>query len=197
MSTVCWAQYWVPGRVARRKQEGKNIINQQINKYGKAYSQILCTVPSTDVHRQIKFFFGGGPTPCVMRDLSFLTMDQTTIPAVAAWSLNHWAAREVLRHVFLYFFQIYLLFGCLGLHYSIWAFSSYPEQELLFVAVCGLLVKVVSLVAKHRLQASGLSVTAVCVGLVAAVHGLSCPPASGIFLDQGSNWCPLHCKVHS
>ena len=49
-------------------------------------------------------FLGGGPTPCVMRDLSFLTMDRTTIPAVAAWSLNHWAAREVLRHVFLYFF---------------------------------------------------------------------------------------------
>ena len=52
---------------------------------------------------------------------------------------------------FIFFRFTYLLFGCLGLHYSMWAFSSYPEQELLFVAVCGLLVKVVSLVAKHRL----------------------------------------------
>ena len=27
-------------------------------------------------------------------------------------------------------------------------------------------------------------------------HGLSCTAAGGIFLDQGSNWCPLHCKVN-
>ena len=27
--------------------------------------------------------------------------------------------------------------------------------------------------------------------------GLSCSAACGIFLDQGSNWCPLHCKVYS
>ena len=28
-------------------------------------------------------------------------------------------------------------------------------------------------------------------------HGLCCFMASGIFLDQGWNWCPLHCKVDS
>ena len=28
-------------------------------------------------------------------------------------------------------------------------------------------------------------------------HGLSCSPASGIFLDQGSNLCPLHYMVDS
>ena len=28
-------------------------------------------------------------------------------------------------------------------------------------------------------------------------YGLSCPEACGIFLDQGSDWCPLHCKADS
>ena len=32
---------------------------------------------------------------------------------------------------------------------------------------------------------------------VVVVPGLSCPVAHGIFLDQGWNWCPLHCKVDS
>ena len=31
----------------------------------------------------------------------------------------------------------------------------------------------------------------------AVVHGLSCPMVSGIFLDQGSNPCPLHWQVNS
>ena len=34
-------------------------------------------------------------------------------------------------------------------------------------------------------------------GLVLVVHGLSCPTACGIFLDQGSNSCPLHCQADS
>ena len=32
---------------------------------------------------------------------------------------------------------------------------------------------------------------------VVVAHGLSCPEACGTFLDQGSNQCPLHCKVDS
>ena len=31
-----------------------------------------------------------------------------------------------------------------------------------------------------------------CVGSVVMSHGLSCPAVCGIFLDQGSNPCPLH-----
>ena len=31
-----------------------------------------------------------------------------------------------------------------------------------------------------------------CVGSVVGAHGLSCPVACGIFLEQGSNPCPLH-----
>ena len=39
----------------------------------------------------------------------------------------------------------------LGLRCCTWAFSSCSEQRLLFVAVCGLLIAVASLVAEHGL----------------------------------------------
>ena len=32
---------------------------------------------------------------------------------------------------------------------------------------------------------------------VTVAHGLNHPSACGISLDQGSNWCPLHCKLDS
>lgn len=51
------------------------------------------------------------------------------------------------------------------------------------VAVCGLLITVVFLVAEHGL-----------LGLWAAIvvaRGLTCPEACGISLDQGLNRCPL------
>ena len=60
----------------------------------------------------------------------------------------------LLVHSFFFFFFnfIYLLFlAVLGLHCFAWAFSSYGEQGLLFVAVQGLLIAVASLVAEHRL----------------------------------------------
>ena len=53
------------------------------------------------------------------------------------------------------------------------------------VLVHGLLMAVASLVAE-KAQAS-----------VAAAHGLSCPMACGIFLNQGSNPCPLHWQADS
>ena len=34
-------------------------------------------------------------------------------------------------------------------------------------------------------------------GSVVVAHGLSCSAACGIFLDQGSNPCPLHWQVDS
>ena len=52
-----------------------------------------------------------------------------------------------------------------------------------------LLIAVASLVAEHGFQGAWASVV--------AVHGLSCPKACGIFLDQGLNRCPLHCQVDS
>ena len=45
-----------------------------------------------------------------------------------------------------------------------------------------------SVVVAHRLQSAGSVVVA---------HGLSCSVACGIFLDQGSNPCPLHWQADS
>ena len=47
---------------------------------------------------------------------------------------------------------IYLFLAAFGLHCCMWAFSSCGEWGLLFVAVCGLLVAVASLVEEHGLQ---------------------------------------------
>ena len=55
---------------------------------------------------------------------------------------------------FLFFF--YLFLATLSLRCCAWAFSSCGERGLLFVAVCGLLIAVASLVVEHGLQAHGL-----------------------------------------
>ena len=53
-----------------------------------------------------------------------------------------------------------------------------------FIAACWLFpVVLASLTADLKLQS---------MGSVVVAHGLSCPEACGIFLDQGSNLCPLH-----
>ena len=46
---------------------------------------------------------------------------------------------------------MYVCMAALGLRCCVWAFSSCGERGLLFVAVCGLLIVVVSLVAEHGL----------------------------------------------
>ena len=67
---------------------------------------------------------------------------------------------------------------------------------------------VASPVAEHELQAHGLqqlwhsgSVVVACrlqsTASVVVAHGLSCSMACGIFLDQGSNPCPLHWQADS
>ena len=57
-------------------------------------------------------------------------------------------------HVGSFFFInlfLYLFLAALGLHCCVWACFSCGEQELLFIAVCGLLIAVASLVAEHGL----------------------------------------------
>ena len=103
---------------------------------------------------------------------------------------------------------IYLFMAALGLCCCAWAFSSCSKRGLLFVALCRLLIAVAFLVVEHGLQVLGLQqlwhVGSVVVtrglqsaGSVVVAHGLSCSVACGIFLDQGSNWCPLHWQVDS
>ena len=58
--------------------------------------------------------------------------------------------------MFLFFFFnlfiYYLSLAALGLHCCVQTFSSCSERGLLFVAVCGLLIAVASLVVDHGLQ---------------------------------------------
>ena len=49
------------------------------------------------------------------------------------------------------FFFFYIFLAVLGLCCCTWAFSSCGKRGLLFVAVCGLLTAVASLVAEHGL----------------------------------------------
>ena len=77
----------------------------------------------------------------------------------------------------------------LDLHCCAQAFSSCGEWGLVLVAVCGLLLVVVSLVAEHRLQACRLQ-RLQHTGSVAVAFRLSGSLACGIFLEQGSNPCP-------
>ena len=58
------------------------------------------------------------------------------------------------------------------------------------VVVPGLLIVVISLFMEHKLQVLGVQ-SLQHVGSVAVAHGLSYTEASGIFLDQGLNLCPL------
>ena len=85
-------------------------------------------------------------------------------------------------------FILFLFLAALGLRCCVQAFSSCGERELLFVAVRRLLIVVASLAAEHGLQSTGSVVVA---------HRLSCSTACGIFLDQGSNPCPLHWQADS
>ena len=74
-----------------------------------------------------------------------------------------------------------------GLCCRVWAFCSHSA------AACRCVV-----VAAHWAQALGVwaSVVAVC-GLRSCAAGLCGSLIPGLFWDQGSNWCPLHCKADS
>ena len=65
------------------------------------------------------------------------------------------------------------------------------QAGLLSVAELGLLIAVASLLEEHSSRALGLQSLQE-AGSVVVAHGLSCSTACGIFLDQGSNLCPLH-----
>ena len=74
--------------------------------------------------------------------------------------------------------------AALGLHCCTWAFSSCGGQLLLAA----------SLVVEHEgSRACGLQ----SAGSVVVAHGLSCPVACGIFLDQASKLSPLHWQAVS
>ena len=76
----------------------------------------------------------------------------------------------------------------LGLRFCARAFSSCSERGPLFIAVRGPFTVAASLVAEPRLQTYRLS---------SCGSRASCSVACGIFLDQGSNPCPLNWQADS
>ena len=68
------------------------------------------------------------------------------------------------------FIYLFLFLAVLALHCSMQAFSSFREWRLLFIAVLGLLIAVVSLVVEHQLSGMRASVV--------VAHRLSCSMAS-------------------
>ena len=126
-----------------------------------------------------------------MRDLVPCPGIKPGPPAMGAWSLDHCATREVPQLIFVFqpcilslakfiFFKFIYLFiyflAVLGLRCCARAFSSCGERGLLFVAVCGLLIVVASLVVEPRLQGMQASVVVACelssCGLRALEHRL-------------------------
>ena len=100
------------------------------------------------------------------------------------------------------------LFWLLWVSVALCPFSSGCEQGFPLVASHGLLFAVASLAVEHGLQgvwaseaaARGLSPRGSWLwtaGSAAAVPGPSCSVPCGIFLDQGSNLCPLQWQEDS
>ena len=94
-----------------------------------------------------------------------------------------------------FFLLIYLFLAVLGLRCCAWAFSHCKKWGLL--SSCNAWVSNHSGFSCSGAQALGHVVPVAVApelqsaGLVVVMHGLSCSLACGIFLDQGSNPCPL------
>ena len=85
-------------------------------------------------------------------------------------------AQPNIRKQVRFFFNLYLFLAALPCGLSL-------------VVMEGLLIAVASLAMEHGPRGGWASVV--------VSHGLSCPTASGIFPDQGSNRHPLRCKAGS
>ena len=94
------------------------------------------------------------------------------------------------------FIHHYLFLTGLGLCRRSSASLAAVSRSYSLVAVFRLLIAVSSLVAEHRLSVTQVLVVMAC-GLIVVAHRLSCPVACGIFLDQGSDLCPLRWQADS
>ena len=83
---------------------------------------------------------------------------------------------------------IYLFFGCIGSSLLHAGFLQLQQAGASLCCGARALGAQASVVVARRLQSAGS---------VVVVHGLSCSAVCGIFLDQGSNPCPLHWQVDS
>ena len=78
-------------------------------------------------------------------------MIQPKHPLLGAWPQDGLSAPLSSYSFFFFFFFFYLFLSALGLRCYVLAFFSCGEQVLLFIAVCGLLIAVASLVVEHGL----------------------------------------------
>ena len=103
--------------------------------------------------------------------------------------------------IFFFFKFMYLFLAVLGLRSCSGFFLVAESRGYSSVVVHSLLTAAASLVVDHGLQSLQALVAAAprlqSTGSVLAVHGLSSLVAHGIFLDQGSNLCPLHWQADS
>ena len=93
---------------------------------------------------------------------------------------------------------VFLFLALLGLGCSVWAFSGCGGQASCDGFSCWgaqALGRFASAVVACGL--SGCGSPALSSGSVVVVLRLSCPVAYAVFLDQGLNQCPAHCKVDS
>ena len=97
--------------------------------------------------------------------------------------------------VFCVFLNRFYLFIYLFIYWLHWVFIAARGLSLVVGSggYCSLWCEGFSLRWLLLLQSTGSRHT----GSVVVAHGLSCSKACGIFLDQGSNPCPLHWQVDS
>ena len=100
----------------------------------------------------------------------------------------HDSVSEVRQFFFFFFLIIYTFLAALSLCWCVWAFSGCDEWGLFFIVVLRVFIVVASVVALRPLSPQVS---------VAMVRGLTCCPACGVFLDQGSNLSPLYWQADS
>ena len=106
------------------------------------------------------------------------------LPAVEAWSFNHWTAREVPMWSF--FLTIIYLLAVLAFIAASRLSLGAASRGCSLVSVAVLLILAASPL-EHRLWACGLQLLPHMHSLSSCGTGLSCPSACEIFPDQGSN----------
>ena len=106
-----------------------------------------------------------------------LTDLRSTGQVFCRMSLNLGLAGIFFFFFFNLFILIYLFLSVLGLRFCARAFSSCGKWGPLFIAVCGPLTVVASLVAEHRLQTRRLST---CGSRAQPLHGMRDLPRPGL-----------------
>ena len=125
-----------------------------------------------------------GKMPCLLLSFTHWLVYQKPLSCQSKWTLP-----ALSDPAFLFFFLINLFLAALGLRCCVWAFF--------LVAVSGGYSSLPCAGLSLRWPLSSWSTGSRCAGSVVVAHGLSCSAACGIFLNQGSNPCPLHWQADS